>query len=207
VRVRCTGRKGCGIYASLAIYVLRHTSSPALAPIAHHPLCLSDLPATSRDHPPSYTSDPSFRPPPSTVRQRRAVARRGTSAPCHHPRIDGPTRDRFAVPSAPVAATTGRGCTRDTLRRSIVIQFQAPPDTFFRLVPARSTDRSSGSPKKCLCYSGEHFRFYGRLCCSMSVMSRHAIRCERCFKPDGVARSFSNRDSIGKCSSVLRRKD
>lgn len=102
--------------ASLAIYVLRHTSSPALAPAAHpSPRVSATLPATPQGPPVPYVR--SFLSSSTTQ-----AARRG--APCH-PRIDGPTRDRFAVPSAPVAATTGRGRRRTIRRQSIVIQFRA----------------------------------------------------------------------------------
>lgn len=84
--------------------------------------------------PPPGFSDPSRDPAGATRPVRQILpfalhhgsqaARRG--APCH-PRIDGPTRDRFAVPLAPVAATTGRGCVRRRTiwRQSIVIQFHA----------------------------------------------------------------------------------
>lgn len=121
--------------ASLAIYVLRHTSSPALAPAAH----------------PSGFSDPSATPPREAARPVRQILpfhpppRLASTAPCR-PRIDGPTDARFAVPSTSVAATTGRGCVRyRTIRRqSIVIQFLKPGGYF---LPACNA-RSNRSPKK-----------------------------------------------------------
>lgn len=101
--------------ASLAIYVLRHTSSPALMPATHPPGSSNPSRDPFRGHPPR-TSDPSFHPPP---RLAGGTKRHATPA--------SDRRDRFAVPSAPVAATTGRGCVhhRTIRRQSIVIQFQA----------------------------------------------------------------------------------
>lgn len=93
--------------ASLAIYVLRHTSSPALAPAAHippfslfSPVFLRPLPQPSRGPPAPYVR--SFLSPSTTA--CKAARWRWRAMPPPHRRTD-----RFAVPSAPVAATTGRG--------------------------------------------------------------------------------------------------
>lgn len=111
----CIWTKGCGTRRSRSTFC----GILALLPWLPPPTPLAS-PDPSRDPSeggrPPRTSDPSFRPPP----------RLASTAPCR-PRIDGPTDARFAVPSASVAATTGRGCVRHrTIRRqSIVIQFQA----------------------------------------------------------------------------------
>lgn len=120
--------------ASLAIYVLRHTSSLALAPTAH---------------PPGF-NDPSRDPSGEAARPVRQILSPSTTTRQHRA-MSPPHRrtDRFAVPSASVAATIGRGCVRHrTIRRqSIVIQFQA------RRIPSsglqRSFSCSSKSRKKC----------------------------------------------------------
>jgi len=199
LRVRCTGRKGCGIYASLAIYVLRHTSSPALAPIAHHPLCLSDLP---RDlpRPPALVHVRSFLSP-STL-YGSPTARCGAT---RHERATPPPPHR-RTDARPFRSTVSAGsCHHWTgLHTWYVVPINRDPvsSTSRYFLPARagSFNRSSGSRKNCLWYSGEHFRFYRGFCCSMNSC-RHAIHCERCFNSDGC-RDLSVKESgnIVACS-------
>lgn len=100
--------------ASLAIYVLRHTSSLALAPTAHPP----GFSNPSGGGCPPRTSDPSFRPPPTP----RHVAPASTDRPfrstisvgsCHHRTgLRTPPDDTAPINRDPVSS---------------------PADTFFRL--------------------------------------------------------------------------
>lgn len=110
---RIARAKGKRRNTSLAIYVLRRTSSPALAPAAHlsHP-----RPALTATPPATLRGLPAVRQfLPFTLHHGSPAARRGAAC---RPRIDAPTRDRFAVPSAPVAATTER-----------VVAYTTPDDT------------------------------------------------------------------------------
>jgi hypothetical protein len=184
VRVQCTGRKGCGIYASLAIYVLRHTSSPALAPIAHHPLCLSDLP---RDlpRPPALVHVRSFLSP-STL-YGSPTARCGAT---RHERATPPPPHR-RTDARPFRSTVSAGsCHHWTgLHTWYVVPINRDPVSstagYFLPVRAGSFNRPiDWISKKCLWYSGEYFRFFTDVSAARRVSCRHAIRCDRCFEPD-----------------------
>jgi len=129
--------------ASLAIYVLRHTSSPALAPAAHPflPRVSATLPATPRWGHPSRTSDPSFRPPP---RLASGAARR-TMPPPHRRTNARPFRSTVSAGSC--HHRTGLRTPPDDTAPINRDPVSSPADTFFRNAPF---SRSSGSRKKCL---------------------------------------------------------
>lgn len=144
--------------ASLAIYVLRYTSSPALTPAAHPPdrLQRATPPATPRAT--RRTSVPSFHPPPLSLSLSLAM-------PPPHRRTDA-RPFRSTVSAGSCHHRTGlRTVPDDTapINRDLL----STPDGYF-LLPARAVPRvpstwPSGSLKECLSRSAHRSHFYGLL--------------------------------------------